>query len=503
MLDRPIAAPDSAVAPDQRVAGRSAFDPALADRFAAIVGDAHAHRSDADRAAFDAEQRRALPGRSALVLRPANTGEVAAIVRLAAETRTPIVPQGGNTGLVGAGVARGDRSAAIGEATGAGLDVVVALGRMNAIRDIDPAGNTMVAEAGCVLQGVQEAADAADRLFPLALGSQGSAQIGGLIGSNAGGMGALAYGVTRDLVMGLEAVTPDGRVWNGLTRLKKNNTGYDLKQLMIGGEGTLGIVTAAVLKLFPRPKGREIAFAGMASPAAALTLLGTMRERAGGDLTLFELIERTPLAMAIRHFGHREPLEGIHPTYALVEVSSGRSAEDARAVLEEGLGAALEAGTIGDAAIAGSLAQAAEFRAMRENCSWAQREEGASIKHDIALPVAAIPDFLARAAPLVEREAPGSRVVCFGHMGDGNLHYNVSRPVGGSNEDHLARCTSVNEAVFGLVMGMGGSISAEHGIGQAKRAWLPRIKGEVEMDMMRAVKRALDPHGIMNPGKLL
>ena len=492
MLDRPAAASFD-----------PSFDPSLADRFAAIVGDAHAHRSDADRAAFDAEQRRALPGRSALVLRPANVDEVSAIVALASETRTSIVPQGGNTGLVGAGVARGDRSMPVDGATGAGLDVVVALGRMNRVRDIDPAGDTMVAEAGCVLQSVQEAASDADRLFPLALGSQGSAQIGGLIGSNAGGMGALAYGVTRDLVLGLEAVAPDGRVWNGLTRLKKNNTGYDLKQLMIGGEGTLGIVTAAALKLFPKPKGREIAFAGMASPNAALALLGTMHARAGGELTMFEMIERLPLALAMKHFGHREPLAAPHPTYALIEVLSGRSAEDARAVLEEGLGAALEAGTIEDAAIAGSLAQAAEFSAMRENCSWAQREEGASIKHDISLPVAAIPDFLARAAPLVEREAPGARVVCFGHMGDGNLHYNVSRPEGGSDADHLARYDAVNAAVFGLVVAMGGSISAEHGIGQAKRAWLPRIKSEVEMDMMRAVKRALDPLGIMNPGKLL
>ena len=481
----------------------TAFDPALAERFASIVGDSHAHLTDEDRAAYDAEQRRALPGRSALVVRPANVDEVAAVVRLAAETRTAIVPQGGNTGLVGAGVARGDRSAAIDGSTGAGLDVVVALGRMNAIHDVDSAGDTMLAEAGCILQHVQEAADEAGRLFPLALGSQGSAQIGGLIGSNAGGMGALAYGVTRDLVLGLEAVTPDGRVWNGLTRLKKNNTGYDLKQLMIGGEGTLGIVTAAALKLFPRPRGREVAFAGMSSPGDALALLNVMRERAGSDLTMFEMIERTPLALAIRHFGHREPLAATHPTYALIEVSSGRSADDARAVLEEGLGAALEAGTIEDAAIAGSLAQAAEFRTIRENCSWAQRHEGASIKHDVSLPVAVIPDFLRAAAPLVEREARGARVVCFGHMGDGNLHYNVSPPEGGSDADHLARYEAVNEAVLGLVIEMGGSISAEHGIGQAKRAWLPRVKGEVEMDMMRAVKRALDPLGIMNPGKLL
>ena len=480
-----------------------AFDPDLAARFAAIVGEANAFTSDSDRAAYDEEQRRAHPGRSALVLRPGSTDEVAALVRLASETRTPIVPQGGNTGLVGAGVARGDRSTPIDGATGAGLDVVVTLGRLNRIRDIDPAGNTMVAEAGCVLQTVQEAADAADRLFPLALGSQGSAQIGGLISSNAGGVGALAYGVTRDLVMGLEAVTPDGRVWNGLTRLKKNNTGYDLKQLMIGGEGTLGIVTAAVLKLFPKPKGREVAFAGMGSAEDALALLALMRERADGGLTAFELIERTPLAFAIRHFGHREPLSDTHPFYVLAEVSSGRSAEDARAVLEDALGAALEAGTIADAAIAESLAQQNEFWLMRENCSWAQREEGASIKHDISLPVASIPEFLRRAAPVVEREAPGARVVCFGHLGDGNLHYNVSRPVDGTDADHLARYEAVNAAVFELVIAMGGSISAEHGIGQAKRHWLPRIKEPVELDMMRAVKRALDPLGIMNPGKML
>ena len=479
------------------------FDPALAARFAAIVGDANAFSAEADRAAYDEEQRGATPGRSALVLRPGSTDEVSAIVRLAAETRTPLVPQGGNTGLVGAGVARGDRSRPVDGQSGAGLDVVVALGRMNRIRDVDPAGNTMVAEAGCILQNVQDAADEADRLFPLALGSQGSAQIGGLLSSNAGGVGALAYGVTRDLVMGLEAVTPDGRVWNGLTRLKKNNTGYDLKQLMIGGEGTLGIVTAAVLKLFPKPKGREVAFSGMASAEDALALLNVMRERAGGGLTAFELVERTPLALAIKHFEHREPLAAAYPFYALVEVSSGRSADDARAVLEDGLGAALESGTIEDAAIAESLAQRDEFWLMRENCSWAQREEGASIKHDISLPVAAIPEFLRRAEPLVEREAPGARIVCFGHMGDGNLHYNVTRPERGTSEDHLARYEAVNAAVFELVIEMGGSISAEHGIGQAKRHWLPRVKPEVELDMMRAVKRALDPLGIMNPGKML
>ena len=479
-------------------------DDALREALATIVGVRNVLIDDIDRAPHDAEQRGAYPGRSAFVVRPGSTDEVARVVSLAARRGRSIVPQGGNTGLVGGGVARGDASTPDAEGrTGAGRDIVLALGRMDAVRDLDAAGGTMVVEAGCVLDRVREAADGADRLFPLALGSGGSAQIGGLVSTNAGGMGVLAYGNTRDLVLGLEVVMPDGRVWDGLTRLRKNNTGYDLKHLFIGGEGTLGVVTAAALRLFPKPRGIEVAFAGFASPAAGLALFETLRSRAGAQLTMFELIARTPVAMAMRHRGHREPLAAEHPWYALVEISSGRSPEDARGLMEAALGEALEAGTIDDAALAGSLAQAGAFRALREDCAWAQREEGGSIKHDISVPVHAVPTFIERAAPIVESVVPGARVVCFGHMGDGNLHYNVSQPVDWEKSAFLERYEAMNDAVFALVLELGGSISAEHGIGQQKRARLPAIKPAVEIDAMRAIKRALDPRGTMNPGKLL
>ena len=469
------------------------------ERFAAIVGDMNALVETADRAAHDEEQRGAYPGRSALVLRPGSVDEVSAILALASEARVAIVPQGGNTGLVGASVARGDKSPG-GPVNG---DVVVSLSRLNRIRDVDPLGNTITAESGCVLAKVQEAAADAERLFPLSLGSEGSAQMGGLISSNAGGTGVLAYGNTRDLVLGIEAVRPDGSVWNGLSRLRKDNTGYDLKHLFIGGEGTLGIVTAAVLKLFPRPRGRVVAFAGLRSPDDALALLDRTRERAGHQLTGFELIARRPLAFAIEHFDHREPLDATHEWYALIEISSGRSEEDARELMEGVLGSALEDGMVQDAVLAGSLAQGREFWRLRENCSWAQRKEGGSIKHDISVPVHAVPEFIRRAEAVVESVAPGARVVCFGHMGDGNLHYNVSQPVGADRNDFLSRYEKMNDAVFALVIELGGSISAEHGIGQQKRERLPTVKSSVEMEMMRAVKRALDPLGIMNPGKLL
>ena len=474
------------------------------DRFAAIVGDAHAFRTDTDRAAFDEEQRGAFPGRAALVLRPSSVDDVSAILSLASETRTSIVPQGGNTGLVGAGVARGNRSTpGTDGATGAGLDVVVSLQRLNRIRDVDAPGNTLTVESGCVLARVQEAADEVDQLFPLSLGSEGTAQIGGLISSNAGGTGVLAYGNTRDLVMGIEAVLPSGEVWNGLSRLRKNNTGYDLKHLFIGGEGTLGIVTAATLKLFPKPKGREVAFVGLHSPDHALRLFGTLRAAAGSQLTGFELIARTPLAMTIEHFDHREPLDATYPWYALVEVSSGRSAEDAREVLEAGLADALEREEIVDAVLAGSLSQAREFWHIREDCSHAQRREGGSIKHDISVPVHAIPEFIRRAEPVVHQVVPNARVVCFGHMGDGNLHYNVSQPVGADREAFLGHYEAMNDAVFALAIELDGSISAEHGIGQQKRERLRRIKSPVEITMMERIKHALDPLEIMNPGKLL
>src|SRR5690606_14243913 len=396
------------------------LDPALIDRFAAIVGERHALRSEADIAPHVVEQRGLFGGRTALVLKPGSTEEVSRILKLATETGTPIVPQGGNTGLVGGQMP-----------DGSGREVVLSLSRLNRIREIDLYSNTATVEAGVVLQTLQEAAAANDRLFPLALASQGSCQIGGNLSSNAGGIGALAYGTARDLCLGVEVVLPTGEIFDDLRKLKKDNTGYDLKNLFVGAEGTLGVITAAVVKLFPKPKGRELAWAAVGSPVAALTLFEAAHDKAGTALTAFELMEKTPLDFALRHIpGTQAPFAEDYPWHVLIEISSGRSAEDARALMEAILGAGLEAGWVTDAVIAQNEAQAAALRHLREAMSDAQKPEGGSIKHDISVPVAAIPEFIERAGRAVQQVVSGSRVVCFGHMGDGNLHYNVSQPVG-------------------------------------------------------------------------
>jgi FAD/FMN-containing dehydrogenase len=467
------------------------MDDALKSCFAAIVGPANALSADADRAPYEHEQRGLYGGVSSLVLRPGSTGEVSDILKLAQETRTPIVPQGGNTGLVGGQMPWGG-------------EVIVSVARMNRIREIDLASNTVTAEAGVILHALREAADAADRLFPLSLASQGTCQIGGNLSSNAGGTGALAYGTARDLCLGVEVVLPGGAVLDDLRKLKKDNTGYDLKDLFVGAEGTLGIVTAAVLKLFPRPRGREVAWAGLASPAAALELFHRANDLAGSGLTAFELAIDMALDFSVRHIpGNAAPLAGAHPWYVLVEISSGRSAEDARALMEGLLSAALDDGLIADAAIAGSLAQADAFWRLRESMSDAQKPEGASIKHDISVPVAAIPGFIERAGAEVVRVAPGSRLVAFGHMGDGNLHFNVSQPAGGLAADFLRLYRPMNDAVHAVVRSFNGSISAEHGIGKMKRDELLATEPPVAIDLMRRIKAAFDPAGIMNPRKLL
>lgn len=467
------------------------MDDALRRRFAAIVGDANALALDADRAPYEREPRGLYGGAASLVLRPGSTAEVSAILKLAHETQTPVVPQGGNTGLVGGQMPYGG-------------EVVVAMGRMNRIREVDLASNTLTAEAGVVLHTLREAADAADRLFPLSLGSQGSCQIGGNLSSNAGGTGALAYGTARDLCLGVEVVLPGGAVLDDLRKLKKDNTGYDLKDLFVGAEGTLGIVTAAVLKLFPKPKGREVAWAGLASPQAALDLFHRANELAGSGLTAFELAIDKALDFAVRHIpGNAAPLEGAHPWYVLMEISSGRSADDARQMMETLLAAAFEDGLVADAVIAGSLAQADAFWRLRESMSDSQRPEGASIKHDISVPVSSIPDFIERAGAEVRRVAPGGRLVAFGHMGDGNLHFNVSQPIGWPPAQFLELYRPMNDAVHAVVRTFGGSISAEHGIGKMKRDELIATEPAVAIDLMRRIKAAFDPAGIMNPRKLL
>lgn len=469
------------------------MDQALLDRFAAIVGDRYALRTPAQTEPFVTERRGLWPGATPLVLQPGNVAEIAAILKLASRTGTPIVPQGGNTGLVGGQVP--DRS---------GREVVLSVSRLNRIREIDVASNTVTAEAGVTLHALREAADGAGRLFPLSLASQGTAQIGGNLSSNAGGTGVLAYGNARELCLGLEVVLPTGEVLDDLRKLKKDNTGYDLKNLFVGAEGTLGIITAAVMKLYPKPKGREVAWIGLESPLAALELFMLATERAGTGLTAFELMIDEALAFVLRHLpGTAAPLGSSHRWHVLMEISSGRSAHDARTLIEEVLGEGFEAGLVGDATLAASLAQADALWKLRESMSDAQRPEGASIKHDVSVPVAAIPDFIPAAWQVVAAIEPAARLVCFGHMGDGNLHFNISQPAGGEAAQFLARYRAVNDAVHEVVRVFGGSISAEHGIGRMKRDELLATAPPVAIELMRKVKSAFDPAGIMNPNKVI
>ncbi|APX69467.1 MULTISPECIES: FAD-binding oxidoreductase [unclassified Brucella] len=468
-------------------------DTALIERFAAIVGEKNALTAPEDIAAYLIEQRDLYHGRTPLVLRPGSTEEVAAIMKLATETRTPVVPQGGNTGLVGG--QQPDES---------GAAIILSLGRMNRIRNLDTVGNLVTLEAGVILKNLQDAAEKAGRLFPLSLGAEGSCQIGGNLGSNAGGTAVLAYGNMRELCLGLEVVLPTGEILNDLRYVKKDNTGYDLKDIFVGSEGTLGVITAAVLKIFPQPKGKGVAYAGLRSPEDVLRLFQLATEHAGPSLTGFELMPRVGVEFTVRHVdGVRDPLESPHDWYVLIDISSSRSEEDARTTLETILTEAFENDLIQDAAIAESVAQAQSFWKMREEMSWAQKPEGGSIKHDISVPVASIPAFIHEADAATLDMIPGARVVCFGHIGDGNLHYNVSQPVGADKEAFLARWHDLNHRVHTIVASYGGSISAEHGIGQLKREELAFFKQDIALDLMRRIKSAFDPAGIMNPGKVL
>ena len=465
------------------------LSPDLIARFRAIVGDKYAVTDAADIAPYITEERDLFHGRSPLVLRPGSTAEVSAICKLATEHRIALVPQGGNTGLVG------------GQTPHHG-EVVVSMRRLDKIRDVDTASNTMTCEAGVVLQVAQARAGEVGRLFPLSLGAEGSCTIGGNLSTNAGGTAALAYGVAREMALGLEVVLADGRILNGLSKLKKDNTGYDLRNLFIGAEGTLGIITAATLKLFPKPRAVETAYVGLKSPAAALKLLAISQNEVAGSLTSFELLADVAVDFSIRHgIDIRDPLAGKHPWYVLMELSSPR--DDARAALEAILSKGLEDGIVDDAVIAANLGQRQAFWKLRDEMSAAQKPEGGSIKHDISVPVAAVPEFIAQANAAVTKLIPGSRPVPFGHLGDGNIHYNVSQPIGGKPEDFLARWQEVNEVVFAIVLRMGGSISAEHGIGVLKRDELPDVKDKVAIALMRDIKAMLDPLGIMNPGKVL
>src|SRR6266702_3327304 len=463
--------------------------PELVEQFRKIVGDRHAITDAADIEAYVTEERNLFHGRSPLVLRPGSTAEVSAICKLASEHRITLVPQGGNTGLVG------------GQTPHHG-EVVISMRRMDKIRDIDTASNTMTCEAGVVLQIAQQRASEVDRLFPLSLGAEGSCTIGGNLSTNAGGTTALAYGVAREMAFGLEAVLADGRILNGLSKLKKDNTGYDLRNLFIGAEGTLGIITAASLKLFPKPHAVETAFVGLKSPAAALKLLSISQNEAAGTLTRFDLLSDIAVDFSLRHgIDIRDPLGGKHPWYVLMELSSPR--DDARAALESILAQGMEQAIVDDAVIAANLSQRMAFWKLRDEMSAAQKPEGGSIKHDISVPIVAVPDFIEQANAAVIKLIPGARPVPFGHLGDGNIHYNVSQPIGGDTTDFLERWHEVNAVVFEIVLKMGGSISAEHGIGVLKRDELPGVKDKVAIELMRSIKSMLDPLGIMNPGKVL
>jgi D-lactate dehydrogenase (cytochrome) len=463
--------------------------PELIEQFRKIVGERHAITDANDIQPYVTEERNLFHGRSPLVLRPGSTAEVSEICKLASAHNIALVPQGGNTGLVG------------GQTPHNG-EVVVSLRRLDKVREVDTASNTMTCEAGVVLQVAQAKASEVDRLFPLSLGAEGSCTIGGNLSTNAGGTAALAYGVAREMALGLEVVLADGRVLNTLSKLKKDNTGYNLHNLFIGAEGTLGIITAATLKLFPKPRAVETAYVGLKSPAAALKLLTIAQGEAANALTSFELLSEMAVDFSVRHgIDVRDPLAEKHPWYVLMELSS--PGDDARTPLETILARAMEEEIVDDAVIAASLAQRNNFWKLREEMSAAQKPEGGSIKHDISVPVAAVPAFIAEADAAVVKLIPGARPVPFGHLGDGNLHYNVSQPVGANTADYLARWHDVNAVVFEIVLRMGGSISAEHGIGVLKRDELPDVKDKTAIELMRAIKAMLDPQGIMNPGKVL
>jgi FAD/FMN-containing dehydrogenase len=468
----------------------SAPDAALLARFAAIVGDKYAITDPQAQEPYVVEMRDLYRGHTPMVLRPGVVAEVSLILKLANETSTPIVPQGGNTGLVGGQIAFNS-------------EIVLSLTRLDRIREVDPGSNTLTCEAGVTLQRAREAAAAVDRLYPQLLPSEGSCTIGGNLSTNAGGTAAVAYGVARSHVLGVEVVLADGRILDNLNKLKKDNTGYDLKNLFVGAEGTLGVITAAVLRLVPRPRAIETAFIGLPSAQAALALFAIANDRAAGGVTSFELMTRVGIEMVLRHAaGSRDPLQKPYPWYVLVELSS-QSRTGLRELLEEILAEGLNQELVLDAAIADSLEQAKAFWRLREMFGEVQRHEGGSIKHDVSVPIAAVPDFIAEANAAVATLLPGARPVPFGHLGDGNIHYNVSQPVGADRAEFLARWNEVNAAVFAVVKKFGGSISAEHGVGIMKRDLLPSVKDPVALDLMRKIKHLLDPNNILNPGKVL
>jgi FAD/FMN-containing dehydrogenase len=465
-------------------------DPAVVEALRGVVGDKGWIDDPCRLEPYVVEERGRYRGRCDAVVRPATTAEVAEVVRICAAAGVAIVPQGGNTGLVGGGVPDGG--------------IVLALDRLNRIRDIDIVNRTMTVEAGVILADVQAAAEAAGALFPLSLAAEGSCRIGGNLATNAGGIQVLRYGNARDLVLGLEVVLADGRVWNGLTALRKNNTGFDLKQLFLGSEGTLGIITAAVLKLFPRAKVDETALVALPSVEAAVDLFHQITDAAGDALTAFELMGRLPVEMCVKHIpGVTDPFAEPHPYYVLMKLTSPRAGDPLRQAIEDVLERAFEAGGVTDAVIAANGAQAAQLWRLRESIPEAQKHEGGSIKNDVSVPISQVAAFIARATEVVTAAVPGIRVCAFGHIGDGNIHFNVSQPIGADRSQFLAQWDRIETLVSGVAHAMGGSFSAEHGIGLMKRQALNRYKSPLEIELMRRLKHTLDPKGILNPGKVL
>jgi FAD/FMN-containing dehydrogenase len=465
----------------------------LIRRLSEVVGTEHALVDPDQQLPFLREMRDLYFGKSPLVLRPANTGEVARCLALCNEARVAVVPQAGNTGLVGGQVPweRGD-------------EVVLSIARLNKVRHVDAAGYNMTVEAGLTLAECQNEADKAGRFFPLSLPSEGSCRIGGNMGTNAGGVAVLAYGNTRQLILGVEVALADGRIVPGLKALKKDNTGYDLRDLFIGSEGTLGIITAAVLKLFPKPAEKATAFVALAKLDSALDLFTLAQNSSLTNLTAFEFLSREGLDILVKNFPtNRIPMDQRYPWYVLIEVSGARDDGQAGRELEAILTGAAESGAIEDAVIAASLSQATDFWRLREMMPEAQKPEGGSAKHDVSVPIARLPEFIVRANAIVERICPGARPVPFGHFGDGNIHYNISEPIGYGRDRFNTMSSAINAAVHDLVHELQGSISAEHGIGRSKRDELVRFKSAVELELMRGIKSVFDPNGILNPGKML
>ena len=469
-----------------------ARDAAL-DRIKDIVGD-KGWSDDLDiQTAYVKAFRGGWEGQAALLVRPASTAEVAAVMTICAEAKIPVVPQGGNTGLTGASVP--DAS---------GEQILLSLDRMTQVRDIDPLNYTITVDAGCILANIQEAASDADRFFPLSLGAQGSCRIGGNLSTNAGGVNVLRYGNARDLVLGLEVVLPDGRIWDGLRRLRKDNTGYDLKQLFVGGEGTLGIITGAVLKLFPKPKDVQTCFAAIRDRAAMIELLTLCRTASGDSVTSFEYIPRLLIDIDLRHLdGIIDPMEQPYDHYALIEFSGANPDSGMQEAMESMLESAFEDGIVLDAAISQSEAHRNAFWHIRDGIVEASQLEGPRISHDVSVPVSDVPEFLNTTDAKLQATVPGCRPNGFGHVGDGNIHYGVYAPVGMSAEDFAKVSKELDQILLESVAAYDGSFSAEHGIGQQKRAYMPIYRSEIELGLMRKLKAAIDPDNLMNPGKVL